>query len=197
MNPIREPATAAPHEVCPRSGQGRSRTPMRAITARYSLFPRSYTMDHLMSLPLSCRASRSMAVAKSKRGLLEYRAAPSSGNFFREVGRCGDGRHAFGWIVRGRASDIARWPTSQMKPASSRAMATTAMFFCFPRAMNSGLCGRDMGPAGQGGRLRDCVRGNVRSAGKVAATRIRPARAQRISAIRLRVFPALAQVLHV
>ncbi|MBP0596151.1 hypothetical protein J8I87_42450 [Paraburkholderia sp. LEh10] len=39
-------------------------------------------------------------------------------------------RHTSGWVVRGRASDIASRPMSQMKPASSRAMATTAMFFC-------------------------------------------------------------------
>ena len=39
-------------------------------------------------------------------------------------------------ISRGMASDIDNRQMSQMNPLSSRATATTTIFFCLPRAMS-------------------------------------------------------------
>lgn len=90
-----------------------------------------------MSLPLPFAANRVTPVAKLTRGLLEYRATPPSGNSFKcspTVSRCGCSRDYVARSLHGRASDIDIRVMSQMNPASSRAMAMTAILTLLPRA---------------------------------------------------------------
>lgn len=88
-----------------------------------------------MSLPLPCSANRLMQVAMFSHGLPEYWGYAAFRKLFSRCWSNLNGRVGYAaCAVPGTASDIARRLTSRMKPASSRATATVAMFGFLPRA---------------------------------------------------------------